>query len=70
MSDSVRVSLRIPPEVFEEIARESRARGESLSDNMRRRLSRDGPVKYREVATMDDHERRIAALEEMANHAY
>jgi hypothetical protein len=41
MSDSVRVSLRIPPEVFEEIARESRARGESLSDNMRRRLSND-----------------------------
>jgi hypothetical protein len=67
MSDSVRVSLRIPPEVFEEIARESRARGESLSDNMRRRLSNDGPV---EDERLDDYERRIAALEEMANHAY
>jgi hypothetical protein len=65
MSDSVRVSLRIPPEVFEEIARESRARGESLSDNMRRRLSNDGPDER-----LDDYERRITALEEMANRAY
>jgi hypothetical protein len=65
MSDSVRVSLRIPPEVFEEIARESRARGESLSDNMRRRLSKDGPDER-----LDDYERRIAALEEMANRGY
>jgi hypothetical protein len=65
MSDSVRVSLRIPPEVFEEIARESRARGESLSDNMRRRLSKDGPDER-----LDDYGRRIAALEEMANRAY
>jgi negative regulator of replication initiation len=67
MSDSVRVSLRIPPEVFEEIARESRARGESLSDNMRRRLSNDGPA---EDGRLDDYERRIAALEEIASRAY
>jgi hypothetical protein len=32
---------------------------------MRRRLSKDGPDER-----LDDYERRIAALEEMANRAY
>jgi CRP-like cAMP-binding protein len=75
MSDSVRVSLRIPPEVFEEIARESRDLGESLSDNMRRRLSKDEGVLAKDFQhlagqTLEEHERRLVALEEMANRGY
>jgi hypothetical protein len=67
MSDSVQISVRVPSEVFREIATESRSRGESISDAVRRRLAQsDG----RDDATLDDHERRITALEEMANRAY
>jgi CRP-like cAMP-binding protein len=65
MSDSVQISVRVPSEVFREIATESRSRGESISDAVRRRLAQSG-----DDATLDDHERRIAALEEMANRAY
>jgi negative regulator of replication initiation len=65
MSDSVQISVRVPSEVFQEIATESRSRGESISDAVRRRLAQSG-----DDATLDDHERRIAALEEMANRAY
>jgi negative regulator of replication initiation len=67
MSDSVQISVRVPSEVFREIATESRSRGESISDAVRRRLAQsDG----RDDVTLDDHERRIAALEEMANRGY
>jgi hypothetical protein len=65
MSDSVQISVRVPSEVFREIATESRSRGESISDAVRRRLAQGG-----DDATLDNHERRIAALEEMASRAY
>jgi negative regulator of replication initiation len=65
MSDSVQISVRVPSEVFREIATESRSRGESISDAVRRRLAQSG-----DDTTLDDHERRIAALEEMANRGY
>jgi negative regulator of replication initiation len=43
MSDSVQISVRVPSEVFREIATESRSRGESISDAVRRRLAQSDP---------------------------
>jgi hypothetical protein len=70
MSDSVQISVRVPSEVFREIATESRSRGESISDAVRRRLAQGDPPWGGGSGVLDDHERRIAALEEMANRAY
>jgi negative regulator of replication initiation len=70
MSDSVQISVRVPSEVFREIATESRSRGESISDAVRRRLAQSDPPWVGGSGVLDDHERRIAALEEMANRAY
>jgi hypothetical protein len=57
------LSLRIPPELHAELRAEADERDESLSAVVRRRLGVGG-------SRLDDHERRIAALEEMANRAY